>query len=255
MRRGAPRSEHGRMLSSHRLAAAATALAALAVAAPAAHAQRSALPISFVGSLKASIVTTWEEPAYTIDGCYRVTKGEASGEERTTMRSQPIRVRVLPGPRDVGFMYGSLRKPLSGFPAKGTIKAEHHIFRSETLGLCDPEGTVADPVEDEHQCEDPMRWNVQMISVNGRIGAVPIAQEEPQALDHCTVYRPKEAASARRLSGTRVPMRQLRDSGEEFVVLQGTRQIREAQILDTTSDHVRVMRTTFRWTLRLRRAR
>jgi hypothetical protein len=241
------------MLSSHRIAAVAPALAALAVAAPSAQAQ-GARPMFFVGSLKASIVTTWEEPSYTIKGCYRVIDGEADGAERTTIRSQPIRLRVVAAGRDAAFAYGSLRKPLPGIPAKGSIKAEHHIFKTETLGPCDPEGTPAEPVDDQHQCEDPMRWNVQMISIDGRIGPVPIAQEEPQALDMCTIYRPRDAAKARRLSGTRVPMRQLRDRDEEFIVLQGRRQVREAQILDQEHGHVRVLRTTFRWTLRLRRA-
>lgn len=236
--------------------AVAAVVAAVAATPAAAQSPASQRPHLFVASLKADLITKWEEPSWTNDGCHVKTVSEASGQQTERIRTAPIRVRVIPALKDAAFGYGSLRKPVGGMAGKGEAKAEHAIFADHSPGLCAIDGYAPADVDDQHQCEDRyMQWTVQMISVKGRIGPVPIAKREAGAMDECTVYKPRDAASIWSKAGMRVPMAEIRNRDQEYVILQGRHQIRETQILDESSGHMRKMSTSVRWTLRMRRAK
>lgn len=217
----------------------------------------------FVASLKADVVTTWEEPSWRNDGCQVRTVAEASGAETTRIRTTPIRVRVLAAGKDAAIAYGPLRKPVGGLPGKGSVKAEHAIFADHSPGACAFDGYAPADIDDQHGCEDGhMQWTVQMLSVKGRLAPAPLQQRAPEAMDNCTIYRPSEASSAWMRSGIRVPMSEIRNRDQEYVVLRGRSLTRETIILDEATtiildeatDHFRKLSTTVRWTLRMRRA-
>lgn len=235
------------------LVAAAVALALAAAASPAA--AQSVRPVAFVASLKVDVAYRWVEPEWTSYGCNVVTTSAGSGEERWTIRTTPIRVRLMKAGRDAVMAYGPPRRPLTGMPGKGQIRAEHDMWSEYQPGSCPGYVDIEDR-RDAHVCRDAHQtWTVQFIGVQGRFGPTAVQERPADVLDRCTVYRPDGASSIWKDSGVRVPWKELRDRDQEYVVLSGRKTVRQDLVIDEVKGHHRDMTASIRWTLRMRRAR